>query len=110
MKELKHVTVEEWQAEGERLFGTDKKKWRFECVNCGHVQTYEDFVKAGIDEPVGKVYFSCIGRWTNGPGTIGDGKRPCNYTNGGLFKLGPVAVKTPDGEETWIFDFDRSQP
>ena len=63
--EVREQKAEEWVKEGEQIFGKDRKKWAFKCVNCGHVQTIEDFMKLGMTEVEASrvVYFSCIGRW-----------------------------------------------
>lgn len=102
---MKIYSEKEWRAEGERLFGKDKNQWRFKCCNCGHEQTINDFKSAAIEEPENKVFFSCIGRWTNGPGTIGNSKSPCNYTLGGLLMIGNVKVVDEGGQEHNVFEF-----
>ncbi len=117
--DLKEIPLKDWLAEGERLFGTDFKKWRFKCPNCGHIQTIEDFlelkknniIKSDFD--VGKVvYYSCIGRFdTRIPkedvGTIFDKvkKSPCNYTLGGLFCFAKVFVIDDEGQKRPVFEF-----
>lgn len=115
----KDIPLKDWLAEGERLFGTDKKQWKWECINCGHVQSIADFLelkKLGIikaEEDVGRiVYYSCIGRFdTRIPeedvGTIGDKKSPCNYTLGGLFNFAETYVIGESGERVPVFDFAR---
>jgi hypothetical protein len=40
------LTQQEWEAEGRKLFGSDKRKWKFICPNCGHVQSSESIRKA----------------------------------------------------------------
>lgn len=102
---MKTYTYKEWREQGERIFGNDTTKWKFKCCNCGHEQSIDDFKDAGIEEPEHKVFFSCIGRWTNGPGTLGDKKSPCNYTLGGLFRLNVVKVIDEEGREHNVFDF-----
>lgn len=115
--EPKEMSLNDWLAEGERLFGADKKQWKWKCSNCGHVQSIADFLelkKLGIieaEEDVGAiVYYSCIGRFdTRIPeedvGTIGDKKSPCNYTLGGLFKFANTYVISESGERVPVFDF-----
>lgn len=102
---MKVYTHEEWVAEARRLFGPSAKNWKFKCCNCGHEQTIADFIAAGIEEPNAKVYFSCIGRWTNGKGTMMNKEKPCNYTLGGLLPLNEVQVKDEDGNLRNVFDF-----
>jgi len=99
MKKIKYV---EWKAEGQRMFGEDKRTWRFVCPSCGHIASVQDWMDAGA--PDGAVAFSCIGRYT-GDGKVAADKAfkhaggPCNYTGGGLFGLNPVEVYFEDGSE-----------
>lgn len=117
--DLKEIPVKTWLAEGERLFGADKKQWKWKCCNCGHVQSISDFLelkKLGIitaETDVGTlVYYSCIGRFdTRIPkedvGTIWDKKKksPCNYTLGGLFCFANTYVIDESGQSHPVFDF-----
>jgi hypothetical protein len=81
---------------------------RFRCPNCGHVQSLQDFINLGMtkEEATNRVYFSCIGRFNKDQshnGTLGDGKSPCDYTCGGLIKLGDIIH---DGkEDIYTFPF-----
>lgn len=106
MKETKKYTLEEWKAEGNRLFG-DVKQWRMKCPSCGHVQTMQDFIDLGVEEPETKFHFSCIGRWMpDNKKEMGDNTGgPCNYTLGGLFVLNKVTVIAPDNTEVPVFEF-----
>jgi len=98
----KKMTIEEWNAEGERRFGSDKMKWKFVCPVCHHVQTAEDYKAAGAPETA--IAFSCVGRWIEGAKAAFEGKGtgPCTYAGGGLFRLNPVSV---GDREHAIFDF-----
>lgn len=103
---MKQMTSKEWNAEGERLFGPDKKKWKFKCVNCGHVQSIEDCQKLGVKDPQNYVYFSCIGRFIEGcKGELGNKKSPCNYTLGGLFNLAELEIIDEEGGKHSVFEF-----
>lgn len=100
------VTYEEWQQEGERLFGKNKMKWKFVCPACGHIAFAEDWIKAGA--PENTIAFSCVGRFMKG--TVRDAfddkgkKGPCNYAGRGLFRLNPVTIV--DGENKHqMFEF-----
>jgi len=97
----------EWIADGEKRFGIDKKKWKFVCPNCGNIQCCEDFIKLGVNEPQNYVFFSCIGRFIpESKGTIfTKGKKPCTYTNGGLFDLSKLKITDDDGKEHSVFEF-----
>lgn len=105
---MKTMTLEEWRAEGTRRFGADPKSWRFKCPACGHEQGIQDFRDAGV-EPNGRVYFSCIGRWTGGVDAFSEEAEqagPCDYTCGGLIPLGPINVITDEeGTKVNVFGF-----
>lgn len=113
----KVFTLKEWLAEGERLFGEDKTKWKWKCSNCGHIQTIADFIELrklkiiSDDLDIGSVvYFSCIGRFDtripiNNVGTIHDKKTPCNYTLGGLFCFANTYVIDEENKKAPVFDF-----
>lgn len=95
---MKRISVEEWSKEAEALFGKDKKKWRFKCVNCGEVQTLQEFLDHKIDNPDCRVHFSCIGRWVKGRG--------CSWTLGGFLQRHKVEVIDNSGGVHPIFELD----
>lgn len=101
------VSVKDWLAEGESLFGPDKMQWRWECPSCGNVCSTQDYKDAGASE--GHVGFSCIGRFKGGHDAFRkkDGG-PCNYAGGGLITINPVLVFTEDGQEVRYFEFAKS--
>jgi len=108
MKEI--ISCDEWIQEGAKLFGEDRKKWRFKCPSCGNIQSYEDFEKLGIEHPENYAYFSCIGRFLkNSKGTIYNNLKPCNYTNGGLFCLAKLSVKDEKGKPHPVFEFAKEK-
>lgn len=97
------MTREEWEAKGLELFGRDRKRWKFVCPACGHVQSVQDYINAGAPHDV--IGFSCVGRWLpKQKRAFGDkdvkGNGPCDYAGGGLFRLNPLEV---DG--MMVFDF-----
>ncbi len=106
---LREIPLDDWLAEGERLFGPDKKQWKWKCSNCGHVQSIADFIELRDNkvldpdiDPGQVAYFSCIGRFdTRIPekdvGTISDKKSPCDYTLGGLFVFAKTFVINESG-------------
>ena len=106
---VKEVTLEEFMAEGEKLFGPDCKTWKFKCVICKTPQSMEDLVAAGAspEEAEGLIGFSCIGRLTE----AGEWKkdeapgRGCNWSLGGLFQLHDKVVIMPDGHKRRVFEF-----
>lgn len=106
------MTEAEWRAEGTRRFGDNVDAWMFVCPVCGHVASVRDWAEAGNRQAAG---FSCVGRFIDGPvrealavrrnaksDTV---EQPCNYAGGGLFRLNPVRVVSPDGHETQMFAF-----
>ncbi len=102
---IRKMTYKEWTDEGTRLFGKDKKNWKFICPNCGNIQDYHDFEKLNVKNIQDVVFFSCIGRWIDDcKGEIGNHKSPCDYTNGGLFDFSKVRV-LKDGKEISAFEF-----
>ncbi len=104
----RHLTEAEWNAEGKVLFGAEKMTWRFVCPVCKHVAAARDWQAAGA--PAGAIAFSCVGRWRpNAREAFSrEGKGPCNYAGGGLFKLNPVFVTASDGAEHQLFEFDKT--
>lgn len=103
MREITHITHEDWMKEGLAKFGADPSQWRFVCPSCGHVQSVQECRDAGMQEET--VAFSCIGRWLDNPADILEDEGPCNYAGGGLFKLNPVKVVFPDGGERACFEW-----
>ena len=83
------VSAEDWGKIGTKLYGSDKRNWKFKCPNCGYIQTFNDFLKfVSEEEARGLIGFSCIGRvMPNCKGTINNKEKPCNYTLGGLFNF-----------------------
>lgn len=107
------IPYEEWDRRGRELFGYDMKEWKFKCPVCGFIQSFNDFLKAGVDYKDAEklIAFSCIGRVLKDcPGKIGNRKSPCDYAGGGLFKLNPVTVVTFEGKEHSVFDFALEPP
>ncbi len=96
---IKKISIAEWEQEGVRRFGKDKRQWVFRCPSCGSTQTYQDFLDAGLTEEKadGVFYFSCLGRW--------DDRYGCNYTSGGLLNITPQRVITSEGNEVSVFEF-----
>ena len=113
MDEKKKITYEEWLEEGKKKFGTeDKRKWKFICPSCGHVQCFEDFISAGAteEEASGMIAFSCVGRVMEEKGEfLKDKKKPCNYAGGGLFRMNPTQITAPDGSVNNYFAFAERQ-
>lgn len=105
---MKETSNEEWIKKGTKLFGGDKRKWKFKCPSCGNVQTMQDFIDLDVEHPEKYVHFSCIGRFMpESKGTIYNKLSPCNYTNGGLFNLAKVLVIDPDGTKHSVFEFAK---
>lgn len=98
------MTYEEWETEGEKRFGKDRKMWKFKCPVCGYVASAQDYLDVGAEDGIA---FSCIGRWMDKKRDMmtvskkSKSKSPCNYAGGGLFRLNPLKVidKNDDGTE-----------
>ncbi len=75
---------DDWISQLKERFGNDPAKWAFKCVNCGNVQTAQDFIDNNVEEHKESVYFNCIGRYVKGKG--------CDWTLGGLLKMNKVSV------------------
>ncbi len=103
--ERKQITLEDWLAKGEQLFGKDRKTWRFVCPQCKTVQCEQDLLDAGVDEEESQKYlaFSCIGRFN-------DKKTGCDWTLGGLFSIHTLEVTFKgDDKVRPVFEFDEGQ-
>jgi len=101
------MTLDEWNKKGEKLFGPDKKKWRFKCPCCGNVQMVKDFEPfAEMGAEPNDVTCNCIGRWTHPDNTINSGKCPCNYTSGGLFCFNKTIILHED-KKIPVFEFSE---
>ena len=109
MNDQRKISREQWEAEGEALFGPDQMTWRFVCPSCGHVATPQDWKDAGATQ--GAVAFSCVGRWlSTAEDAFTKTGGPCNYAGGGLIGLNPVVVVEPDEKErVAIFDFAQKE-
>jgi hypothetical protein len=92
------MTKEEWEAEGARRFGPNRRAWRFVCPSCTHVASVQEWLDAGATD--GEIAFSCIGRrlGANGDKTFLKAGGPCNYAGGGLFALNPEEISWVDKE------------
>lgn len=88
--EKKTYTVDEWKAEGEKLFGKDWENWKFKCPSCGNVASGKEFKDAGQDPNA--MYCECIGRHVKGKG--------CDWAAYGLFDICNIHV---DGQP--VFEF-----
>ena len=104
-QQMRKLTEADWIAEGTKLFGPDRMKWKFVCPSCKHVASAEDYKAVGA--PSGVVAFSCIGRYDGKHMEVPlfSKKGPCNYAGGGLFPLNPVIVTCADGHEEHLFEF-----
>ncbi len=96
---MRELTRVDWFNLGERLYGPDRRKWKFQCVACGHVQSHES-VKANkpdVGDTSNWIYFSCEGRVNPGTG--------CDWTLGGLFRIHRCEVRSEDGKTVPVFEF-----
>lgn len=65
-----------------------REHFAVKCVQCGTIQTRQDFVDAEIHPTIEESHrhwgFSCIGRWVKGVG--------CDWTLGGLFTIHTLEI------------------
>ena len=93
------MTYDEFCDEGARRFGSKGRDWKFKCSICGTVQSWQDFVDAGmaVQEAEKYIGFSCICRFFKDKGE-------CDYTLGGLLRF-PGIIVDVEGEEHHRFAF-----
>jgi hypothetical protein len=112
--EWTRMSLQEWQEEGQRLFGDDVNNWQFVCPNCGHVQTRRDWLELGmsgrqVDERLG---FTCIGRWLDPMDAVGFGEmsqgKGCKYAGTMEPNISPITVVISFGEERPTFGFAQN--
>lgn len=107
----KYPTIEAWQAEADKRFGTSAGEWKFECPSCGRVYSVREFAEAaGGDKSAAgqQAPQMCIGR-VNGKGRDafgekGSNEHGCNYAAFGLFRLGDIVIG-PNGKEISVNPF-----
>jgi hypothetical protein len=104
---METITEVNWRKKGEKLFGKNALKWKFVCPVCGNIQMPEDFKKyKDKGAKLSDAYFNCIGRFSEGKGTLLNKKEsPCDYTSGGLLNMSPVSVVDKQGKKHFVFDF-----
>jgi hypothetical protein len=98
-------TLDEFNAEGVRRFGEDRRNWRFACPMCGNVATPGEFKARGADPE--RAATECIGRTFAPMPKPEKRKRPCDWAAYGLFRTcgrGQL-VRFPDGHESEAFAF-----
>lgn len=103
------ITYQEWEIEGEVLYGKDRDDWRFECPSCGVVTAIRRWRELGA--PAGAFGFSCEGRWAGEHTVVGKllgDIRPCNYAGGGLLCINPITILMSDGSSRVMFPFAES--
>ena len=91
------MTRKEWEAEGVRRFGENRKNWKFICPVCGHVASVQDYLDVKADD--GDIGIACIGRYSKerifkafGSNPKNIKKSPCDYAGYGLFQLNPIEI------------------
>lgn len=72
------ATFDDWEQEGQRLYGADRLAWRFRCPACGNVQTMRQFKDAGLVPNL--AYLHCASRHGLG------GSKTCKWTIFGLLR------------------------
>lgn len=98
-------TESEWVKAGEKLYGADPMKWRFECPACHNVTSVEDFrIFKDKGATPDSAATECIGRYTGGL----KGPNKCDWAAYGLFR-GPDFVIFDNGEERACFSFAKPE-
>jgi len=93
------MTEDELLDLGVKLYGPDKKQWKFKCPSCGYVAKVQDWLDHEGGENM--IAFSCIGRLTGSKQELGSKEGgPCNYAGGGLFQLNPIEIIREDGSKS----------
>lgn len=95
-------TLDEWRAEATQRFGSRGRDWKFICPSCGHIQSGQSLIDAGLpeDEAQNMAYQGCIGRAIAGKG--------CNwaaYGFWGTLSKGRIVVSPDTGKDIEVFDF-----
>jgi len=91
--------IDDWMEKGRKLFGDDPLDWKFKCPACCHVQTMRQFKDAG--EKPDLAYINCASRYGLG------GLSNCNWSMGGLFKIGGQYVIDKRFVPHLVFDFAK---
>lgn len=97
------LSYEEWEKQGNALFGKNKKDWKFVCPQCKTVQSFNDLIEAGVsnEDAQGVIAFSCIGRYNNK-------EKGCNWTLGGLFRIHELEIEI-EGHKRPTFEFLKEE-
>lgn len=95
----------DWLLEGERRFGPDQMKWKFQCPACKAEHSVEEF-RPFKDKGAlaSSAYQECIGRYTGGR----SGPDKCDWASYGLFH-GPCFVVAEDGKKIPVFAFAETR-
>lgn len=95
------MTLAEWTAERERLFGFSPDSAKFVCPRCGNVASGADFKKLNVEDRANKMYSNCLGRFSDGI--------DCDWAAYGLFgTMGKGIIVDAGDKEVEVFDFDYS--
>lgn len=94
ISERRRITFAEFKTELQNQ-GVPREHFAVRCVQCGTVQSRQDFVDAGIHPTIKDAQkhwgYSCIGRWVAGKG--------CDWTLGGLFQIHTLEIDFEDGSD-----------
>ncbi len=61
---MKKMTADEWNSEGQKLFGNKRVHWKFRCPGCDRVQTAMDFLKYRAEKvSPGTALVACKGNY-----------------------------------------------
>lgn len=91
---MQQLTLKQWKAQGEALYGPNFMDWKFRCPNCG-LSLDGEMYRGKADSPE-RAYSECIGRY--------DKKQGCDWAAYGLFST-HKEVADSKGGWTHVFDF-----
>lgn len=98
------ITIEQFKAELQAQ-GVPREHLAVKCVQCGTVQSRQDFIDAGVHRTMQEAQkhwgFSCIGRFVSNTG--------CDWTLGGLFQIHQLEIDFGDGSNPMPI-FEPSTP
>ena len=103
VKRTRKMTLIEWMQKGTRLFGQDRKKWKFTCPKCGRIQSTKEFLAhKGEGVKPDDTYLKCASRFD-----AMDAR--CIYATEEIGSISPVIVKVNGSRRIRVFDFAHAE-
>lgn len=95
---MRKMTLTEWIAERQDLFGANPYDAKFVCPKCGNVASGHDFENENIEDPLNRMYSNCLGRFSN--------EIACDWAAYGLFgTLGKGIIVMNGADKTEVFEY-----